>query len=110
MPDRMLKINELLRQQLGEIINEEIELPPNTLVTITRVSTSPDLHYSRAMISVIPDEQSELVVNLLNRRSKLFRKLLNDKIVLRCIPQISFALDESERKAYELDRLLDNLK
>jgi len=106
----MLKINELIRQQLGEIINEEIEMPANTLVTITRVSTSPDLHYARAMISVIPDEQSEPVVNLLNRRSKIFRKLLNDKITLRCIPQISFALDESERKAYELDKLLDNLK
>ena len=50
------------------------------------------------------------MVGLLNRRSKIFRKLLNDKIVLRCIPQISFALDESERKAYELDQLLDNLK
>lgn len=110
MPDRMPKINELLRQQLGELIAEEIELPPNTLVTITRVSTSPDLHYCRAMISVIPDEQSETAVNLLNRRSKLFRKLLNDKIFLRYIPQINFALDESERKAYELDRLLDNLK
>lgn len=110
MPDRMLKINELLRQQLGEIISEEIELPANTLVTIIRVSTSPDLHYTRAMIGVIPDENSEQVVGLLNRRAKHFRKILGDKITLRFLPQISFALDESERKAYELDRLLDNLK
>ena len=110
MPERMPKINELIRQQLGEIINEEIEMPPNTLLTITRVTTSPDLHYSRAFISVVPDEESDKVIKLLTSRAKTLRKVLGEKIVLRFLPQISFALDESERQAYELDKLLDNLK
>jgi len=54
MPDRMVRVNELIGQQLGLIINEEVEFPLNTIVTITAVSVSKDLHWAKVLVSVIP--------------------------------------------------------
>lgn len=109
MSDRMVKINELILQQLGEIINREVELP-NTFVTITRVTTSTDLKYSTVYISVLPDGEAGKAVHKLNLLAGRLQRELNKKIVLRSIPRLEFRYDESGKHASEIDQLLDSLK
>jgi len=105
----MLKINELILQQLGEVITREVELP-NIIVTITRITTSKDLHYSTVYISVLPDNKLDYAVKKLNSVSKHLRHKLNKKIILRVIPKLEFRPDISERQATDIDVLLDSLK
>ncbi len=108
--DRMLKINELIKDQLGGIIIRELELPPGSLVTVLKVKTSKDLKYAQAAVSILPDESAEKIVRQLNNRAKIIQRALNEKIVLRSIPKLTFVLDESLKKALEIDALLDRLK
>lgn len=109
MSDRMLKINELVLQQLGGVINREVEMP-DVFVTITRVTTSADLKYSTVYCSVMPDDKLDYAINKLNLLSKRLRAGLAEKIVLRSVPKLEFRSDTSGREASDIDALLDRLK
>lgn len=109
MSDRILKINELILQQLGEIMNREVEMP-DIFITITRVTTSADLHYSTVYVSVLPDDQLEYAVHKLNLLAKRLRGELIDKIVLRSVPRLEFRSDKSGKEASDIDALLDRIK
>ncbi len=110
MSDRIIKINGLIREQLGLIINKEIELPLGTIITITKVTTSKDLRQANVYVSILPDEQIHAAIKALILEAKDLRNWLNEKIVLRNIPKLRFHLDEEEKKAMEIDELLDSLK
>ncbi|MFA4872085.1 MAG: 30S ribosome-binding factor RbfA [Patescibacteria group bacterium] len=110
MSDRIIKINKLIREQLGQIINKEIELPLGTIITITKVTTAKDLRQANVFVSILPDEQIREAMKTLIREAKALRNWLNEKIVLRNIPKLRFHLDEEEKKAMEIDELLNNLK
>lgn len=109
MVDRLLRINILIQEKLGQIINREIELPPGTIATITRVTTSDDLKYSTIYISVLPLEQARPVMSILINEVKNLQGLLAGEIDLRSTPRLRFSIDDQEEKAAQLDRLLDNL-
>lgn len=110
MPDRIVKINKLLKEQLGQTIKEEIEFPLGTIITITKISTAKDLRQAHVYISVLPDEQMHKVMKILIKSANQLQKVLNKKIVLRNIPKLRFHLDEEEKRAMEIDELLNNLK
>jgi ribosome-binding factor A len=110
MAERMPKINELIRQHLGVIIAREIELPKGVIVTITKVTTSKDMHYASIYLSILPDTESYDTMKILVGAVKTLRALLASDIVLRYTPKLTFVIDEAERKASEIDRLLDSIK
>ncbi|MEI6288638.1 MAG: 30S ribosome-binding factor RbfA [bacterium] len=110
MSDRIIKVNELVGQKLGQLMLQELELPLGTLITITSVSVSPDLSSAKIFVSVMPTEQKkEAMKILINGRGNL-QKLLGQEIVLRRTPKLIFLIDEIGEKVAELDRLLDNLQ
>lgn len=110
MSERMIKVNELILQQLGEVINKEVELPVDTLVTIVQVKTSLDLHYSQVKLSVFPEDQAEDVVHKMNLLAKRLRAALAEKIVLRNLPKLRFTLDKSGSQADDVEKILDKIK
>ena len=110
MSDRMPKVDELIKRELGKIIIKEIDFPLNTLATITRVETLPDLKQSKIFISVFPTSERQRVIRILSGRANELVCLLNKKVILRIIPKLSFLIDDLEEKASEIDQLLDSLK
>ncbi|MFA6919087.1 MAG: 30S ribosome-binding factor RbfA [Patescibacteria group bacterium] len=108
--ERMPKINELLRANIAQAIREELEVPLGSVVSVISVKTSSDLHYAKAYVSIVPDDKSQEILNLLNRHTKTIQSFLADKIVLRNTPKLQFMIDDIEQKAAEIDRLLDNLQ
>ncbi|HNZ73199.1 MAG TPA: 30S ribosome-binding factor RbfA [bacterium] len=109
MPDRMVRVNELIGQQLGLIINEEVEFPLNTIVTITAVSVSKDLHWAKVLVSVIPKEQKRVALKILAAEAINLQKILNERVVLRRVPKLQFSLDETQDRVGAINELLDNL-
>jgi len=110
MSDRIVKVNELLGQTIGQIIAREIELPTGVLVTVTGVSTSRDLRHARLAVSVMPDDSVEATVQLLNRRSKDLRQIVGQQLSLRVTPQIKFIHDDSLARAESIEQLLDRIR
>lgn len=112
MSDRMIKINELILQQLGEIINREVEMP-EAFVTIMKVTASADLKYATVYVGVMPDDQADHAVHKLNLLSKRLQGELNKKVVLKSIPRLEFRLNKeavTSEAAESIDDLLDKIK
>jgi len=110
MSERILKINELIKQQLGQIITKEIELPENCLITITKVETTPDMKIAKVFITVIPENLRGSALEILRKNNKLLSQQLKKNVSIKFIPNLNFLIDDQEAYAAEIDKLLDEIK
>lgn len=108
MHDRIIKINELILHELSSLVLKEVEFPPDTLVTLTRAQTSPDLRHTNISVSVLPLKNAPTALRALYE-AKLFR-LLYKKLSLKPLPKIHYKIDETEEHASEIESLLDEIK
>jgi len=74
-------------------------------VTVTRVSTSPDLSHAKVFISVMGDEgEKKEALEALVKASGFIRRELHPRLTLRRIPELSFHRDDSiEQGAHILE-------
>ncbi len=105
---RREKVNLLIRDELANIINKEIELPKGTLVTVTRIVSSPDLYYADAFVTVFPKKEAD-VMRLLERNVALIQGLLNKQLRMRPVPRIQFKIDMEEKNRERIEKLLHDI-
>jgi len=110
MSHRILQVNELIRQELGKLLVSEVEFPKNCLATIVEVETSKDLRHAKVWLSIIPTVYTQKVLNKLNKMAGHLQFLLNKKLSMKPLPRLFFKIDETERKASEIEDLLDRIK
>jgi ribosome-binding factor A len=109
MSQRIERINELVRQELGRFIAEEIELPPSGLVTITRVETTPDMKVAKIFITILPDKLRGTILELLNKKTRLLHEKLKAELNTKFIPNLKFIIDEQELFANQVEQILDEI-
>jgi ribosome-binding factor A len=105
---RMRRVNESIREILGDAITTELKDPRIGFVTVTEVDTSPDLRSARVYVSVLGDEH-ERERSLAGLRSS--HGVLQGKIAgamrLKRTPTLTFEYDESVERGDRISRLLD---
>jgi len=97
MSNRLLKINELIKKEVGKIIFKEIDFEKEILVTVIKVGTSKNLKYSKIFISVFPSAKTEEVFEKLNKNIWRIQQTLNKKIKMRQVPRIEFEVNEKDK-------------
>ncbi|MCH7577234.1 MAG: 30S ribosome-binding factor RbfA [Chloroflexi bacterium] len=106
MSRRLQRLNVLLQQEISELIRRELRDPRLAeIVTLTRVSTSPDLAAATVYVSIMgsDDEKAETIKALVHAAPFVRRQLMG-RLSIRHTPEIHFTLDESiERAAHILD-------
>jgi len=107
---RVLRINELVKRELGNIMAKGEDLPKDLFITITRVETSLDLKESKVFISIIPDERSEEALEILNKGIYGLQKKLNERLLIRPIPKIIFEIEERTEEADRIEKILKDIK
>lgn len=107
---RIKKINKLILELMGRILQIECQFPANSLVTILGVETSKDLLYSKITVSVFPAEKRQNALDYLNKNIYELQQFLNKKLDMRPVPKIRFALDATEEEAAKIEKLLEKLK
>jgi len=110
MSDRIIKVNELLRQKLGEAILEEVEMPQGVLASIVEIKTSSDLRYSQVRMNVFPEEAGDKIVHKFNLLAKRLQAAVASKVVLKNSPKLQFVLDKTEDQAEDIEKILDKIK
>ena len=111
MTARTDRIDELLRQEIGEILSREVQDPRIGFVTVTDVETAPDLSNARVWVSVIgqPDERSR-TMRALERAMPFVRHELGSRVRLRRIPELHVRADDTAERGTRLLRLLAELE
>ena len=107
---RIERVSELVKQQLGEII-QHLTLTDCGFITVTSAEVAPDLKDAKVYISVIgkPEQQKRAVTALTQQHSRIQTELAH-RIVLKFTPRLHFALDETETHAQRIERLLNEIK
>ncbi|MBU0732487.1 ribosome-binding factor A [Patescibacteria group bacterium] len=109
MSKRTRQVNELLLQNIGKIVNEEMELPPDFLLTFTKVDTAPDLKTAKVFYSVVPSTKGEAGEKFMENNSYVIQKSIGKYITSKFTPKLSFKHDTQEDKAEHIEKLLDNI-
>lgn len=106
---RQEQVNSVIQKSLGEIILEEIELPKDVLVTITRVDCSPSLEHADIYLSIFPDPVKSEILELLQKNVYHLQKILDKEVVLKFVPKIVFKIDEGRLAENQINEMLDSL-
>jgi ribosome-binding factor A len=110
MSQRLDRVDELLRQEIGAILEREVSDPRIGFVTVTRVEATPDLAHARVWVSIIgaPEERAE-TMRALAHAMPFVRRQLGTKIRMKRIPALHAHLDESIGRGARVLRLIDEI-
>lgn len=106
---RQLRVGELFRQSLCEVFaRDDVRgLTIDTrLITVTEVTTSPDLRNATAYIMPLGGEKLESCVKALNDVAPHLRAQMSKGLRLKFVPQLTFKPDLSFENADQMRALL----
>jgi ribosome-binding factor A len=111
MTQRTERIDELLRQEIGQALEREVTDPGIGFVTVTDVETAPDLSRAIVWVSVIgTDAQRKETLTALRRAMPFIRHGLGSKIRLRRIPELEVRLDDSVLRGSRVLQLINEIE
>ncbi len=111
MKDRTVRLNSLLKEVLSEVIMRQVKDPRMaTLITVTSVDISKDLHHAKVYISVIgSQEEKDKTLEALQSAAGFIAVNASKKVVMRYFPTLVFKLDNSVDKHMRIDALLGKI-
>ena len=111
MTQRTDRVDELLRQEIGQIVARELADPAIGFVTITDVESTPDLAHAKVWVSMIgqPDAR-KASLEALQRAMPFVRAQLGKRLRIRRIPEFSVRLDESVERGSRVLQLLNDIE
>ena len=111
MTARTERIDELLRQEIGEIFRRDVDDPRIGFATITDVETAPDLRHARMLVSVIgqPAERTATLAAM-GRAMPFVRHELGKRLRLKRIPEFHLELDDTVERGTRVLQLLSELE
>jgi ribosome-binding factor A len=110
MSQRTDRIDQLLREEIGRLVTEEVADPRIGFATITRVETTPDLRHARVWVSVIgqPAERKATVIAL-SRAMPFVRREIGRTLRIKRVPDLHVELDDTAERGTRVLQLLDEL-
>ncbi len=108
-PDRIARVNEILKREIAAILEKECIARANTLISITKVQCSSCLKNATVYVSVYGGgaNAEDEVLELLESKRTLIQRRVASTIILKYTPVLRFALDKNLEEG---DRVLNILR
>ncbi len=107
---RTKRVNELLKREIGELINNSLLGATDFFYTVTEVRTTKDLKHADVWISVLgsPEKRGE-AIRVLKENSWRVKKELAKRVYLKRLPEVEFKLDDTLDKAERIEKILKDI-
>ena len=104
------RINEEIQKELSSLLRS-VKDPrvQDTMISITRVETTPDLRYTKVYVSFLQEEKSKEAMAGLKSAAGWIRRQLGSNLKLRYAPEIVWALDDSITYGAHMLNLINSL-
>jgi ribosome-binding factor A len=111
MTRRTERINSIIQQEISDLLREQINDPRlTTLISITKVSISPDLRHANVFISTLGDKVNKgEILQGFTAASGFLRRQLANRLELKHTPELSFHLDDSIERGAEVLKLIEQV-
>ena len=107
---RASRIADRIREELSEMLIQEISDPRLALISITDVTVDREIAYADIYVSALEGEQrAEEVLAGLEHAQGFLRHELAQRIDLRVFPRLRFHWDPTFEKAEKIERLIASL-
>lgn len=107
MSARMRRVNEALREVLGDAVFRDLKDPRIGFVTVTDVKTSADLRQARVFVSVLgTDEEREATMAGLQSARAVLQARINAELKIKRTPTLEFVYDDTAERAARVEELL----
>ena len=109
--NRIGRINEEIQKELASLIrNLKDPRVQGTMISITRVETTPDLRYAKVYASFLQEDKAAEALKGLKSASGYLRRELGSALKLRYTPELVWALDDSITYGAKLLKLIKSLE
>lgn len=108
--NRIGRINEEIQRELADLLRE-LKDPRvhRTMLSITRVETTPDLRYAKVYISLLEKEYTKEVLAGLKSSGGYLRRALGKNLQLRYTPELQWQADDSITQGAHILDILSKL-
>jgi ribosome-binding factor A len=107
----MRRIDEAIRQVIGEAVAGDLKDPRVGFITVTDVRTSADLSHARVYVSVLGEqEQREASMEGLSSAHGYLQGRIASQLHLKRTPTLEFAYDDTLDRALRVDALLEEIE
>lgn len=100
---RQDKMRSFLRSIAADFFTREAG--PNSLITITDATISPDFKYGTIYITCFPTSEEEKALDFAKRKRSDLREYIKDHARLKALPVLEVKIDEGERNRQRIDEL-----
>jgi ribosome-binding factor A len=107
---RSVRVADLLRHEIADIILQKLKDPRLGFVTITGVDLSSDLRIGKVYFTVLEDKKIDETLQILTSSKGFIRRELAERVQLKFIPDFVFKKDESILYGRKIDKILDEIK
>ena len=109
--NRIGRINEEIQKSLSGLLRE-LKDPrvQSTMISITKVETTPDLRYAKVYASFLDGDKAADALKGLRSASGYLRRELGQTLQLRYTPELQWVLDDSITYGAKLLKLINSLE
>ena len=108
--NRIGRINEEIQKELSSLLrNLKDPRVQNTMISITRVETTPDLRFAKVYTSFLQEDKAKDALKGLKSAGGYLRRELGRALNLRYTPELMWALDDSITYGAKLLELINSL-
>lgn len=107
---RSVRINQLIKEEVADIIMRKVKDPRLGFVSITDVRTTDDLKLARVFVSVLKPEDRELTMEIIESAKSFIRTELARRVKMKFIPQLEFKLDTSIEYASHIEGIFKKIR
>ena len=107
---RIVVINQEIQKELADLLRT-VKDPrvQNTMISITRVETTPDLRFAKVCVSFLEEDKASEAMKGLKSASGYLRRALGQNMQLRHTPELQWELDGSITYGARMLELINNL-
>ncbi len=111
MKYRRFRLQDLLREEISAIIQQEMKDPGIGFITILEVKLTEDLKYGKVSYSVYgSEEEKRKTVEALRRAKGYIKHVLGTRVKLKYMPELSFILDSGQQRLEKIEELLKKVE
>lgn len=108
---RHLRVKELLKREIGEVLRREFPIAETGVITVNDVGMSGDLHSATVFVGIVGSaEQQKKGLEQLQKHRGRIQAGVARAVVLKYTPQLRFVIDETADRAQRVLRIIDELE
>jgi ribosome-binding factor A len=104
----MRRVNEVLREVIGQAVTVELNDPRLDMVAVTHGDATPDLRSAKVYVTALGDEESrEGALRALKSAHGILQSAINRETHMKRTPTLTFTYDEAVETGLRISALLE---